>query len=302
MFLPAWKAQYAFLFRARFRDVAQSDTRACCNNVINGGDDAKKNILWETGFSGSSPHVPRQSPSFPCCLLASLDSHCFRSPPKLSFACTVPAHGMPPRTSLSRRVVLALCTACLAVAVSDAVAAEPLVRPPTPPCHNVTGTCLPHGFVCASGEVIPHAQRCNEVEDCTDGTDEFLCHDPEPTRPMHTRSAEERHRGMHAQYVNDVPSCVECNCEVNALTIRLGDPWIEYAKVAPLDLTMMTGAGAYGAMPCDPTCTWMYELAFFKKNNACRGWLCCVRQRRCAACWPLNPCTGRDVATFRCYA
>ncbi|WP_394758379.1 LDL receptor domain-containing protein, partial [Flavobacterium sp.] len=37
-------------------------------------------------------------------------------------------------------------------------------------CHNATGSCQPHGFVCANEEVIPHAKRCDDIEDCADGT------------------------------------------------------------------------------------------------------------------------------------
>ena len=52
-----------------------------------------------------------------------------------------------------------------------------------PTCHNITGTCMPHGFLCISGEVVSHEQRCNGVEDCSDGTDEFMCQH-EDHRPL----------------------------------------------------------------------------------------------------------------------
>jgi hypothetical protein len=171
-------------------------------------------------------------------------------------------------------------------------------------CHNVTGTCLKHGFVCASGEVVPHAKRCDQVEDCADGTDEFMCDATEGHRPYHTRTEEERH--AHAQ-----ASCIHCNCEVNVLQIGPNNPWESFAKVAPLDLQMMTGSAPYGGMPCEPVCTWVWNIVFFKKTGVCRGWLCCARQRSCQSCYPANTagrmCLGpasqvRDPSlSKRCY-
>jgi len=149
-------------------------------------------------------------------------------------------------------------------------------------CHNITGTCLPHGFVCASGEVVPHAKRCDQVEDCADGTDEFMCDATEAHRPYHERTEEERH--AHAQ-----ASCIHCNCQVNILRIGPNNPWENYAKVAPMAMVMLTsGTGQYKGQPCNNPCTWEWKIAFYKKTGVCRGWLCCARQYECASCFPMN--------------
>lgn len=160
-----------------------------------------------------------------------------------------------------------------------------------PVCHNITGTCMPHGFLCISGEVVPHEQRCNGVEDCSDGTDEFMCEHADH-RPIWERSEEERRDLEQA-------SCVNCNCAVNALTIASGAAWFQYAILMPTDTSLMTGSpGNSAGRPCNPTCTTSVTIGFYKKNRICRGWLCCARQRRC------DVCSGSGCAfssTNRCY-
>jgi hypothetical protein len=179
----------------------------------------------------------------------------------------------------------------LAVAVLLAAAAD------AKKCHNITGTCFGSGFLCASGEVVPAEQRCNGFEDCTDGTDEFLCeHDND--MPMHLRTPEERH-AFHQQ------GCARCDC-VSAVSV-IGDfnGWYEYAKTAPTDpIGLMTGSGPYAGLPCNPQCTKQYLMAFYKKSGVCRGWMCCARQRECQICHPgsfIPGCTGRSPGN-RCYA
>jgi len=163
-------------------------------------------------------------------------------------------------------------------------------------CHNITGTCLDHGFVCANDEVVPHSQRCNGVEDCADGTDEFMCHHENDT-PMHLRSDEDRHATQQA-------SCVKCTCVASVLQITKGQPWFQYANKAPTDFAgLMTGTGAYRGMPCNPVCAFTIKMAFYKKSGVCRGWLCCARQRECTTCdTTLGGCTTKTPGfTNRCY-
>jgi len=165
-----------------------------------------------------------------------------------------------------------------------------------PVCHNITGTCLPHGFECISGEVVTHAQRCNGVEDCSDGTDEFLC-EHEDHRPLAERTEEERHQFQQA-------SCVNCNCAVTAYQVQSSggtSAWWPYAIVAPTDLSLMTGSAPYGGKPCRNGCATTITIGFYKKNRICRGWLCCARQRQCIACSGSISYCAATSSTNRCY-
>ena len=163
-----------------------------------------------------------------------------------------------------------------------------------PTCHNITGTCMPHGFLCISGEVVSHEQRCNGVEDCSDGTDEFLCQH-EDHRPLFERSEEERHQFQQA-------TCVNCNCAVTAYVVTSGGAfggWWAYALVAPTDIALMTGSAAtYGGRPCNTRCVTSMTMGFYKKNRVCRGWLCCARQRACLLCQAAG-CSS-TTSTNRC--
>jgi hypothetical protein len=161
-------------------------------------------------------------------------------------------------------------------------------------CHNFTGTCLEHGFVCANNEVVPHGQRCDGKEDCADGTDEFMCHHEDDT-PLHRRSEEERHAVQQA-------SCIRCTCQAAAYPVSFGQPWWQYALQSPADWNgLMTGTGTYGGRVCDPTCAYTIQMAFYRKTGVCRGWLCCARQRQCITCSAAGGCSGKTVGN-RCYA
>jgi len=161
-------------------------------------------------------------------------------------------------------------------------------------CHNITGTCFDHGFVCANEEVIPHSQRCNGVEDCADGTDEFMCDHADHT-PLHERPVAVRRAVQQA-------SCIKCTCAVAVLDIVSGSGWFRYAKEAPTDfLGLMTGSGTYRGKPCNTRCIFRIKMGFYKKNRICRGWLCCARQRECLQCDNALPgCTSVTQAN-RCY-
>ena len=111
-------------------------------------------------------------------------------------------------------------------------------------CNNITGTCLPQGFVCANQEVVSHEKRCNGVEDCADGTDEFMCH-TRATMPLHEMP--EHVRNAHAQ-----SSCIKCNCIVNTMNLVSSHPWWPYAKVAPLTMAFLTSPASNAGKVCNP--------------------------------------------------
>lgn len=183
----------------------------------------------------------------------------------------------------------ALVVAVIAVALCAASASAA-----APKCHNITGTCFEHGFQCANDQVVPHAKRCNGVEDCADGTDEFMCTHDDPT-PLAERSDAERHAVMQA-------TCVKCTCAVAVLQIPTTSGWWQYANRAPTDfLGLMTGSGNYRGRPCNSACAGTILIGFYKKFKVCRGWLCCARQRECISCQSGGTCSG-VVASSRCYS
>jgi hypothetical protein len=163
-----------------------------------------------------------------------------------------------------------------------------------PACHNITGTCTERGFECVSGEVVPHEQRCNGVEDCSDGTDEFMC-EHEDHRPLFERAPEERH--VFAQ----TSSCVNCNCAATAFSVDTTSGWWPFAVVSPTDTALMTGSpGNNGGRPCNSRCATRITIGFYRKNRICRGWLCCARQRFCQSCSNTSPCSQTSTQN-RCY-
>ena len=151
-------------------------------------------------------------------------------------------------------------------------------------CHNITGTCMENSFLCISGEIVPSNQRCNGIEDCSDGTDEFLC-EYDGTVPFHERSESERFQYVQA-------TCVNCNCAVTAYTVNQAHGWWNYAIVSPTDIALMTGAGIAGGKPCNTRCVTSITMGFYKKNRVCRGWLCCARQRQCITCSSSGSCSS----------
>jgi hypothetical protein len=155
-------------------------------------------------------------------------------------------------------------------------------------CNNSTGTCLNNGFHCISGEIVEHSKRCNNIEDCLDGTDEYLCHID--SKPFSEKSEIERKEFQQA-------NCVNCNCAVTAYNIAQTNPWWQYAIVTPTDISLMTGLpGSFAGMPCNVRCVTQMTLGFYKKNRVCRGWLCCARQRACITCSNTGSCSTVTVA------
>jgi len=163
-----------------------------------------------------------------------------------------------------------LLIAALAVLVASQLAAAA--------CHNATGSCTKEHFVCANEEFVPHAKRCDGVEDCADGTDEYLC--DQSTVPLFERTVAER------QAVIEV-SCVKCTCFKGTIQVSTASTgyWWKIALAAPRGFTMMTDAPNYQNKPCNPTTTTIIKLDVYKKQNkGCRGWVCCFRQESCVTC------------------
>ena len=153
-------------------------------------------------------------------------------------------------------------------------------------CHNYTGTCTETAYVCANEEAIPHHKRCDGVEDCADGTDEYMC-DQAPDKPLHDMSVAERNA------ITEV-ACIKCTCikgTINVLKTGTAAWWLT-AVTAPRDVTMMTDAPAQQNKPCSAAGTSAITLNVYKKQNkGCRGWICCFRQQQCNTCTVGTPAT-----------
>lgn len=160
------------------------------------------------------------------------------------------------------------------VLIVSAVAVLAVSQLASAACHNATGSCTKTHFACANDELIPHAKRCDGVEDCADGTDEYLCQ-----APSNPKSMSERMAAAEA-------SCIKCTCFKTAITIpSTNTAWFAIAKVAPRDKTMLTDAPAVQNKACNPTNTGSIKLNVYKKQNkGCRGWVCCLRQEQCVTC------------------
>ncbi len=153
-------------------------------------------------------------------------------------------------------------------------------------CHNITGTCLGDKFVCANDEAVPASKRCNGVEDCADGTDEYMCHSPLRT-PLHLES--EQSRAMHAE-----ASCIKCTCQASLVNIPSTSGWWFHAQRAPLSINFQTNPSANRNQPCSLSFTTVITIRFNKKNRICRGWVCCAQQDAC------QTCSGGKLTTNRC--
>jgi hypothetical protein len=146
-------------------------------------------------------------------------------------------------------------------------------------CHNATGSCTKSHFVCANEEAVAHSKRCDGVEDCADGTDEYMC-DQAP-KPIMDLTVAERNAMTEV-------ACVKCTCRKGAITVTSTATgyWWSIAKLAPRDFTMMTDAPTYQNKPCNPAQVSSILLNVYKKQNkGCRGWVCCFRQEACVACF-----------------
>ena len=130
-------------------------------------------------------------------------------------------------------------------------------------------------------ELVAHSRRCDGVEDCADGTDEYMCdaahfHHSKPVTDM---TVAER------TALTEV-SCIKCTCSKGQISIASANAaWSKIALVAPRDRTMLTNAPGKQNKPCNPAGTTNILLNVYKKQNkGCRGWVCCFRQEWCSVC------------------
>jgi Low-density lipoprotein receptor domain class A len=129
-------------------------------------------------------------------------------------------------------------------------------------CHNATGSCTKTGFVCANGKVIDHNKRCNFVEDCVDGSDEYLC----------------EFKGDRSIFNADLFSlrlaiieitCIKCLHYVDTITIPFSNKlWIDNIKKFPCDYNKKQFEDVNG-MGVN-----VYKKNKKKNNNK----VCCLRQ------------------------
>ena len=189
------------------------------------------------------------------------------------------------------KTLLAATLAILALLVLNTVmvSAAGSVALATPGCHNATGSCTKTHFVCANEELIAHSRRCDGVEDCADGTDEYMCdaahfHHSKPVTDM---TVAER------TALTEV-SCIKCTCSKGQISIAsTNTAWFKIALVAPRDRTLLTNAPSKQNKPCNPAGTTNILLNVYKKQNkGCRGWVCCFRQEWCSVCTSGTPQTN----------
>jgi hypothetical protein len=172
------------------------------------------------------------------------------------------------------KAILSIVCMSLIIATALLVAAPAAVAAS---CHNATGSCAKNHFVCANEEMVPHAKRCDGVEDCADGTDEFMC--DQSSKPLAELAIAERNAITEA-------SCVFCTCKKGTIIVPSTNvPWFKIALTAPRDAIMMTNAPGQNNKPCNPASVSVIKLNVYKKQNkGCRGWVCCFRQEECSTC------------------
>jgi len=136
--------------------------------------------------------------------------------------------------------------------------------------------------------MIPHAKRCDGVEDCADGTDEYMC--DQASTPLWDLSVAER------TAITEV-SCIKCTCYKGQVMINNGQgSWWKAALAAPRDFTMMTNSVNFQNKACNPAQVTTIQVNVYKKQNkGCRGWVCCLRQQACVVC------SGAGNTASHCY-
>lgn len=150
-------------------------------------------------------------------------------------------------------------------------------------CQNSTGTCTDKHFICANEQRIEHKERCDGIEHCADGTDEYMCDYQEKFSD----------RLAYAEV-----SCIKCTCLKGSLNILSTGvaAWWKIATLSPRDITLLTSAPNKQNKPCNPSTTTEIKLNLYKKRNkGCRGFVCCFRQEQCVSC------SGGNLPGNNCY-
>ena len=148
------------------------------------------------------------------------------------------------------------------------------------PCHNSTGACHHNGkYECADGSAVPWAKRCDGVEDCPEGGDEFSC-------PTH---------GFKEQ-----ASCgPTCNCGVSVTDVVSTSPYYQMSLYAPqwdggTRGNLMTGTPVRGMWGCNTVAlkTSAVRMMWYKKGGSELATPACVGNTRRTGL----VCCGRAIA------
>jgi hypothetical protein len=150
-------------------------------------------------------------------------------------------------------------------------------------CHNSTGACHHNGkYECADGSTVPWSKRCDDVEDCADGADEFLC----PHRMGKGEAAD-----MH-ELMNCGPTCA---CAGATVVVASTSPFFQQALYAPVwdggaAGNLMTGTPVNGLWGCNTAAgkTVSVTMIWYRKgsvncvgNTRRGGFICCGRAIKC---------------------
>ena len=154
-------------------------------------------------------------------------------------------------------------------------------------CQNTTGACMTNGkYMCADSTTISWEKRCDDVEDCVDGSDEFLC--------PHRIAKGDGPRNMH-ELMSCGPSCA---CNPSSSNVAAASPFYTMAMHAPVwsynDGTnsgdLMSGTPLNGMWGCNTVAgktdsVWM--VWYRKGSETCvgnprqGGFICCGRAFKC---------------------